>query len=113
MQFALPAVWVGLARRRTLAPPAGANAGCYAGLLLGVTVVAGMLLMYFLWLKPANSIWRISRHHRAKANGFGMGSKSAFIAGAVLARPFHALEEYYWRWFVFGGCGVICRSRSR
>ena len=75
-----------------------------AGLLLGVTVVAGMLLMYFLWLKPEQYLAHFAPMIRTKARGFGMGNQLSFIAGAVLLASLHAfLEEYYWRWFVFGG----------
>ena len=63
-----------------------------------------MLLIYFLWLKPEQYLAHFAPIIRAKANGFGMGNKPAFIAGAVLLSSLHALlEEYYRRWFVFGG----------
>jgi membrane protease YdiL (CAAX protease family) len=40
----------------------------------------------------------------AKASNLGMGTPARFIAGAVFLSSLHAfLEEYYWRWFVFGG----------
>ena len=104
VQFALPAVWIGLVCRQSLRLPLARTAGLKAGLLLGATVVAGMLLMYFLWLKPEQYLAHFAPMIRAKARGFGMGSQPAFIAGAVLLSSLHALlEEYYWRWFVFGG----------
>jgi membrane protease YdiL (CAAX protease family) len=40
----------------------------------------------------------------AKAASLGMGSPERFILGGVLLSSIHALlEEYYWRWFLFGG----------
>ena len=39
-----------------------------------------------------------------KATALGMGNPWRFVAGAVLLSSLHALlEEYYWRWFLFGG----------
>ena len=74
------------------------------GLLLGVAVVAGMLLMYFFWLKPERILAESATMIRVKAQSFGMGSPATFIAGAVLLSLVHSLlEEYYWRWFLFGG----------
>ena len=104
LQFALPVVWVGLVCRQSVRLPMAKTAGVMSGLLLGVTVLAGMLLMYFMWLKPEQYLAHFAPTIRAKANAFGMGNKSAFIVGAVLLSLLHALlEEYYWRWFVFGG----------
>ncbi len=104
VQFVLPAIWVTIVCRQKLRLPMTRTAGVKEGLLLGVAVVAGMLLMYFLWLKPQHILAESATMIRAKAQSFGMGSPAAFIAGAALLSLVHSLlEEYYWRWFVFGG----------
>ena len=112
LQFALPAVWIGLVCRQSLRLPLARIEGVRSGLLLGLTVVAGMLLTYYLWLKPEQYLAHFAPMIRAKARGFGMGSQPAFIAGAVLLSSLHAfLEEYYWRWFVFGGLLALHAGR--
>ena len=74
------------------------------GLLLGTSVLACMFPLYFLWLKPAGYLAAAALPIKAKAIGFGMGKPAGFIVGAVLISSIHALlEEYYWRWFLFGG----------
>jgi membrane protease YdiL (CAAX protease family) len=115
VQFAFPALWVVVACRQKLRLPIaltpcpsperrGEIAGVREGLLLGVAVVIGMMLMYFLWLKPEHILAQSATLIASKARSFGMGSPATFIAGAVLLSSLHAfLEEYYWRWFLFGG----------
>ncbi len=104
VQFALPVLWVVVVCRQKLRLPIARIAGVKEGLLLGVAVVAGMLLMYFLWLKPEGILASSATLIRAKAQSFGMGSPATFIAGATLLTLVHSLlEEYYWRWFLFGG----------
>ena len=74
------------------------------GLALGAAVLAGMLLLYFLWLKPAGYLAAAVGPITAKATAMGMGSPARFILGGVLLSSVHSLlEEYYWRWFLFGG----------
>ena len=74
------------------------------GLCLGGAVLLGMLLLYFLWLKPARYLAAAAGPITAKATALGMGSREKFILGGVLLSSVHALlEEYYWRWFLFGG----------
>src|SRR5271157_5224099 len=104
LQFAFPAVWVVLVRRKKLRLANPHAAGVAEGLALGVAVLAGMLLLYFLWLKPAGYLVPAVGPIAAKAAALGMGSPARFILGGVLLSSIHALlEEYYWRWFLFGG----------
>jgi uncharacterized protein len=119
LQFALPIVWVGLVRRQNLRLPLaltpgyllgasperrGETAGVRAGLLFGIAVVSGMLLLYFFWLKPEQHLAHFAPLIATKARSFGMGTPLGFIAGAALLSLLHSLlEEYYWRWFLFGG----------
>ena len=104
VQFALPGLWVGVVCRKNLRLPLTRTAGLKEGLLLGVVVVAGMLAGYFFWLKPEQILAPFASLIGSKARSFGMGSPAAFIVGAVLLSLVHSLlEEYYWRWFLFGG----------
>jgi membrane protease YdiL (CAAX protease family) len=103
VQFAFPAVWVVMIRRQKLQFVKPSSAGVAEGLALGVAVLAGMLLLYFHWLKPAGYLGIAAVAIRAKATMLGMGSPTRFILGGVLLSSIHSLlEEYYSRWFLFG-----------
>jgi hypothetical protein len=104
LQFAFPAVWVLAVRRQKLQFTRPGMAGVGEGLSLGAAVLLGTLLLYFLWLKPGVYLAAAGGEITAKAVALGMGSPAKFIVGGVLLSSIHALlEEYYWRWFLFGG----------
>ena len=104
MQFAFPAVWVMLVQRQKLRLTKPSAAGVAEGLALGVAVLEGTLLLYFLWLKPAGYLAAAVGPITTKAMALGMGTPARFVLGGVLLSSIHALlEEYYWRWFLFGG----------
>ena len=104
VQFAFPLVWVVMVRRQKLRLARPQAAGMAEGLSMGLAVLAGMLLLYFLWLKPAGYLAAAVAPIAVKAKALGMGSPAQFILGGVLLSSVHALlEEYYWRWFLFGG----------
>ena len=104
VQFAFPAVWVLVVQRQKLRLAVPSTAGVAEGLALGLAVLAGMLLLYFSWLKPAGYLATTVGPITAKASALGMGTPARFILGGVLLSSIHALlEEYYWRWFLFGG----------
>jgi membrane protease YdiL (CAAX protease family) len=114
VQFAIPAVWVGLVCRQSLrlpialtpAPSPGRRGeinGVIEGLLFAAVVVGGMLMLYFWCLKPGHYLSQYATPIRDTAAQFGMGSPAMFIIGGTLLSLVHSfLEEYYWRWFVFG-----------
>ena len=104
MQFAFPAIWIVIVRRQKLQFAKPSTAGVAEGLSLGIAVLSGMLLSYFLWLKPAGYLAVAVEPIRAKAAAMGMGSPALLILAGVLYSSIHSLlEEYYWRWFLFGG----------
>jgi len=104
VQFAFPAFWVMAVRRQPLRLARPSAAGVGQGLALGAAVLAGMLLLYFQWLKPAGYLTVAVEPIKAKAAAMGMGSPALLIlAGVVYSLVHSLLEEYYWRWFLFGG----------
>jgi membrane protease YdiL (CAAX protease family) len=104
VQFAIPALWIGLVCKQSLQLPLGRTAGVKEGLLFAGTVVGAMLLLYFAWLKPGHYLTLYATPIRDTAAQLGMKTPALFIAGGVLLSLVHSLlEEYYWRWFVFGG----------
>ncbi len=104
VQFAFPVLWVMMVQRKKLALARPSTAGVAEGLAFGGAVLLGMLLLYFSWLKPGGYLSAAVRPVMEKATALGMGSPARFILGGILLSSLHALlEEYYWRWFLFGG----------
>ncbi len=78
-------------------------AGVGAGLTFGLAVFAAMLLSYHLWLGPSGLLGDASAAIAGKILKFGIRGPLDYIALAAFYSAVHSLlEEYYWRWFVFG-----------
>jgi membrane protease YdiL (CAAX protease family) len=110
IQFLLPAVWVYLVQRQRpqLAKPQGW--ALISGAFFGLAVGAAMAALYFAWLKPAGLFDGPAAEVREKVKSFGINSLAAYVALAVFYSAIHSLlEEYYWRWFVFGQLTRGCK----
>jgi uncharacterized protein len=104
IQFAFPAVWVLLIQRQRVRLKWPSVAGVPAGLALGVAVLAATLVLYFSWLKPSGYLAAAAEAITSKARSLGIGTPARFIVGGIFFSVIHSLlEEYYWRWFLFGG----------
>ncbi len=102
-QFAFPIVFVWLTSRRFPWPGRLRTAGLGLGLAFGLLVVGSMLLLYFGWLRDAEVLASTPRKLRQKLEEFGVATPGGFLALGVFIAAVHSLlEEYYWRWFVFG-----------
>jgi membrane protease YdiL (CAAX protease family) len=103
VQFAFPILWVLAVQRRRLRWKRPAAPGLYEGLGFGVLVFVGALLLYHGWLKPAGYFDHAREAIAEKLQGFGLTGPTKYVAFAVFLALAHSLlEEYYWRWFVFG-----------
>jgi membrane protease YdiL (CAAX protease family) len=103
VQFALPLVWLWTIERRRprLAPPDWR--GLTWGGLFGVAVVAAMLGLYYGALKRSPLLADAPQAIAEKLHGMGVNAPLAFVGLAAFYSLLHSLlEEYYWRWFVFG-----------
>ena len=110
IQFLLPVVWVLLVQRRRPKFAGPQIRDLIEGALFGLLVAALMGVMYVAWLKPSGHFDQAAVEARQKIAGFGIASLPAFIAMAVFYSGLHSLlEEYYWRWFVFG---QLARSKN-
>ena len=77
--------------------------GWGSDLALGLVVLAATWFLYQFVLKPFGSLADANQQVLEKVSGFGVGSIWAYAALAVFYSAIHSgLEEYYWRWFVFG-----------
>ena len=113
IQFALPAVWVLLIQRQrpTLARPTPWSLGL--GALFGLAVGAAMIALYFAALKPAGFFDSVAPLVREKVHSFGVHTLAAYLLLALFYSLIHSLlEEYYWRWFVFGQLSRGCNLPS-
>jgi membrane protease YdiL (CAAX protease family) len=103
IQFLFPVVWVVVIERRRLRLSAPTISGLALGLTMGVVVAAIVVIAYFGWLAP--TLYRIGTAHevKEKLTAFQIDTPAKMIAMGVFYALLHSLlEEYYWRWFVFG-----------
>jgi uncharacterized protein len=102
LQFGLPAWWC-LVRAGERPRPSGMlPAGSVAGLAFGLAVVVAMHLVYWQVLKPVGFFEEPSTSICGKIRGVGLDTTARYIAAGIFYALVHAaLEEYYWRWFVF------------
>jgi membrane protease YdiL (CAAX protease family) len=103
LQFGLPIFWVWVIQkgRVTLRPPGGQ--GVAVGLLFGAAVAAAMFALYAGALKDSDALIGAEAQIRGKVAGFGIDSVWKYALLGTFYSVVHAfLEEYYWRWFVFG-----------
>ncbi|MBL8797161.1 MAG: CPBP family intramembrane metalloprotease [Planctomycetia bacterium] len=103
VQFALPVVWLGWWQGQRLRPTKPNFDGLALGLGFGLLVVAAMLGLYFGELRDSPLLAGTPARLRLKVAEYGMATPFRFILmGAFISFIHSLLEEYYWRWFVFG-----------
>jgi membrane protease YdiL (CAAX protease family) len=103
VQFVFPIAWVlGVQGRRPRAT-GPVTRGMGLGLLFGLAVAAAMLALFHFWLRSTDFFAAAEGQMREKIAGFQLAEPWKFVALGVFYSLFHSLlEEYYWRWFVFG-----------
>ncbi len=103
LQFAFPVVWVKLVLRERIEWRRPSAQGVATGLLFGLAVAAAGWLVFRYVLESSPLFVAATEQIRAKVAGFGLDSVPKFVALGVFYSLAHSfLEEYYWRWFVFG-----------
>jgi membrane protease YdiL (CAAX protease family) len=111
LQFALPVLffWLaagGLGRWTGDSPPPRFNTrqSIAIGLALGAAIMALMLAAYFWAFDDSAAFARVPGEVRSKLDDADADRPLSYLALAVFYSLCHSfLEEYYWRWFVFGG----------
>jgi membrane protease YdiL (CAAX protease family) len=77
--------------------------GTGVGIAFGLAVMLAALLLYHSWLKPNQYLQGLESQVLAKVQDLGLGSLWKYAAVGIFYSLAHSLlEEYYWRWFVFG-----------
>lgn len=103
IQFGFPLVWVFLVLREPLRRPAWKRDGLFIAAAFGLAVTAAMAGLYHFGFKPLGWFDAANEQIRAKVAGMGLGSTGRYLALSLFYPICHSLiEEYYWRWFVFG-----------
>lgn len=103
VQFAFPLAWVLLAQHRRIRFKAPDAKSVLTGLATGSGIVALGLLAYHGFLKESDYLANAPELISAKVADMGLTSPIMYIVFAIfLALPHSLMEEYYWRWFVFG-----------
>lgn len=104
IQFAFPLIFVLFARRERLAFRGIDTSGLVLAIGFGLLVSGSMLALYHFWLKPAGFFaGPVTDEVETKLKSFGVDTLLPYAALAVFYSLVHSLlEEYYWRWFVFG-----------
>lgn len=103
VQFAFPLLYVWWTAREKLgwAKPTGRGLGWAVGFALATA--GGMFGLYFWWLRDLELMARTGANIRQWLSEFFAAGPEAFLAMALFLAVIHSfLEEYYWRWFVFG-----------
>ena len=103
VQFALPLVWTWFVLRERIEWQRLATRGVATGLAFGVAVVVAGWFVYEFGVAGTSTVIAAADEIRAKVAAFGIDSVPKYVALAAFYSLAHSLlEEYYWRWFVFG-----------
>ncbi len=103
VQFAFPLAWLMLFERQKVKFRWPNLREVGEGAILGGVIVAAMLVFYVWWLEPSGQFDPAKVAIRAKLSSLGIDSPPLFLAAALFYCLCHSfLEEYYFRWFLFG-----------
>jgi len=103
LQFGFPLFWVFCVLREKLRWSLPTKAGLLPGFGFGLLVAVAMLALYHLALGPAGFFEGPGDEVRSKIVDLGLNNLGAYVGTAIFYAICHSLlEEYYWRWFVFG-----------
>jgi uncharacterized protein len=103
VQFCFPLFWVWGVERRRVWPAKPTLQGLSFGIGFGLAVSAVGLAIYGLVLRDHPLFHGASEAITNKVASFGADTPARFLAFTAFLAVVHSLlEEYYWRWFVFG-----------
>jgi membrane protease YdiL (CAAX protease family) len=103
LQFGFPVVWFFLIQRRKLEWSRPSTSGIALSVGFGLAIMLGMIALYSLWLGSTEIFASATAEVRAKVAGFGVQTMGKYLLMAVFYSIGHSfLEEYYYRWFIFG-----------
>lgn len=103
IQFSFPLLWiVGVERARPHLFRKPGTKGLWIGLLSGLGAVTALAL-FWRALLGLPALADVPSAVAGKLASFGIATPGGYLALAVFYSLVHSLlEEYYWRWFLFG-----------
>lgn len=104
VQFGLPLIWVIYVRKYWPRWKTGFDGSMLmTGLVSGLVIFAAAMAVYHGWLKHTDVLQAASQEVIQRVDEMGFNRPAAFIGlGCFYVLMHSLLEEYYWRWFVFG-----------
>jgi membrane protease YdiL (CAAX protease family) len=103
VQFLFPVVWSWLWERSLPRPVPPRRRDVLLGLLFGATVAAVALALFYGVYRDSSAMRGAAGRFHAKMMDFGLNTPVLYLLFAAFLSVFHSLlEEYYWRWFVYG-----------
>ncbi len=108
IQFAFPAIWVFWILREKPTWRPVVRRGLLLGSGFGLLVMVLMLSLYHGVFKPAGLLDQANEAIREKVLGLELDTIWKYAAVGFFYALCHSLmEEYYWRWFVFGRLRLV------
>jgi len=102
LQFVFPIVWCLLVLKEPRRLPIRSWAGVPAGFGFGLMVATAMWLLFALILQPQGFFEGAMQAVQGKMLAWGIINTPSYMLLATFYVLIHsALEEYYWRWFVY------------
>lgn len=103
IQFSTPLLFVLFFARQRLVWQRPSTRGTVLGLGFGLLAGGLILAVYFGGLRSSRLLADTPDRIRAKLEEFGVRTFQEYVSLALFLCLIHSfLEEYYWRWFVFG-----------
>ncbi len=103
VQFGFPLAWVLAVEQKRLGIQRPDGRGMLVGVAFGIVVLVGMLSLFYGVLSDSSYAQQGRQPLIAKLNDFGATTPLGFLGLAAFYCLLHSfMEEYYWRWFVFG-----------
>jgi membrane protease YdiL (CAAX protease family) len=112
IQFLLPVAWVTLVQKGRLRLWPSSSKGIGLGIVFGLAVAGATLGLYHV-LRTQPFFTEAVGAIQQKISGMNLASPAVFVGVGIFYSLLHSLlEEYYWRWFVFGQLREIVAIRS-
>jgi membrane protease YdiL (CAAX protease family) len=103
VQFSLPLAWVWVFERQRLRLAVPGFSGLTLGLGFGLVAGALIIAVYFGALRGTSYLAHTPASLSAKLEVYHATTPLRYLLLAVFLAVIHSLlEEYYWRWFVYG-----------
>lgn len=103
VQFCFPLFWVLAIQRGRVTLRPTTTRGIDLGITFGGVVAAAIFAFYLIFLRASPLIVEATEVIIGKVHGWGIDEAWKYgLLGLFYALIHSFLEEYYWRWFVFG-----------